>query len=159
MIRSDEASVEERIMESTLALRHRLSPLARLGVVAVVGTLLAGAPVSHARAAEDDSAALADDALLRELGEQLGATRRAAGERLWVLVHEAFTRTVQRMDEARQGMERVITFDPELEEPASIEASAVAEQESDATEPARSEPERPRRFEYVEGSNDPLAGL
>ena len=145
-------------METTLTLRHRLSSLARLGVVAVVGALLVGAPVSRAHAAEERATAATEDALLRTLGEQLGATR-AASERLRVLVHETFMLTIQRMHEARRGMERVITFDHDLEEPASIEASAVAEPEDEATEPASSEPERPRRFEYVEGSNDPLAGL
>jgi hypothetical protein len=139
-------------------LRHRLSSFARLGVVAVVGTLLVGVPVRHARAADDRSAELADDVLLTALGEQLVARPRAAGERLRGLVEEALTRTVERVHEARRGMERVITLSHELEELASAEASAVAEQEPAATD-ASSEPKRPRRLEYVESTNDPLAGL
>jgi len=111
--------------------------------------------MSRALAANDRSAALADDeAPITALGEQLVATRQAAEERLRGLVQDALMRTMERMHDARRGMERVITFSQDLEQ------LAIAEQEDDdAADTAKREPKRSQRLEYVEDTNDPLAGL
>lgn len=133
-------------------LRSSRFSLARLGVSALVGVVLAGMPTARALAAEhrdDASASTSDDhdAPITTLGEQLVARRRDAGERLRGLMQAALERTVQRVQEARSGMERALALGSGLAE--------LAEQVDDA--PA--EREQPRRFEYAEETNDPLAGL
>jgi hypothetical protein len=152
---SDQGGDRRSSMRPTSAFLPRLAPLARFGVAAVVGTVLVGMPMSDARAEDDGSTTLADDsAPLMALAEQLATTRRDTEQRLRGLVHDAFARTVERVHEARRGMEAVVTFGYGIEGLASLDASAFAE-EDDAT----TEPERPRRLEYAEGANDPLAGL
>lgn len=132
-------------------LRSSRFSLTRLGFAALVGVVLTGMPTAHALAAEhrDDTSASDDhhDAPITMLGEQLVARRRDAGERLRGLVQAALERTVQRVHEARSGMERALALGYGLAE--------LAEQVDDA--PA--ERKQPRRFEYVEETNDPLAGL
>lgn len=134
-----------------------MSPLARLGVAAVVAVGLAGAPTARALAADHrdhrdvtSTTASDDDAPITALGEQLVTHRRAASERLRGLVQAAVQHAAQRVHEAREGMTRAIGS--RLEELASLAAS----EPEDATAVER---ERPRRFEYVEATNDPLAGL
>lgn len=134
-------------------LRVSLSPLARLAVPALVGVLLAAvptAPALAARAQSDSSASVDDDhAPITALREQLVTRRHDASERLRGLVRAALQHTAARMHEARDGMERVMAIGYGLEGLADVDASEAAEQER----------ERPRRFEYVEGTDDPLAGL
>lgn len=113
-------------------LQSSMSPLARLGVSALVGVVLAGVPTARAFAAEglDGASASDDDAPITALGEQLAARKRDAGERLRGLVQAALVLTAARVHEARDGMERVMALGYGS-----------------------------RRFEYVEGTDDPLAGL
>lgn len=136
-----------------------MSPLARLGVAALVGVGLAGAPTARALAADhrdhrDDTSTTAsasdDDAPITALGEQLATHRRAASERLRGLVQAAVQHAAQHVHEARDGMTRAI--ESRLEALASLAAS-------EPDDAAAVERERPRRFEYVEATNDPLAGL
>lgn len=149
-------------------LQSSMSPLARLGVSALVGVVLAGVPTARALAAEglDGASASAsdDDAPITTLGEQLAVRKRDAGERLRGLVLAALQHTAVRVHEARDGMARVMAIGYGLEELASLdesEPSEQAEQVDDAEhdDATKVERERPRRFEYVEGTNDPLAGL
>lgn len=138
-----------------------MSPLARLGVAALVGVVLAGVPTARAHAADhrDGEWASDDDAPITALGEQLAMHRRAASERLRGLVQAAVERAAARVHETRDGMARAIGSG--LEELASFDASELEDDatENDATSDETFERERPRRFEYVEATNDPLAGL
>lgn len=122
-----------------------------------MGVVLAGMPTARAIAAEhrDDTSASDDDAPITTLGEQLVARRRDAGERLRGLMQAALERTVQRVHEARSGMERVLVLGYGLDELADAEQLDDAQHDGDAT----GEREQPRRFEYAEATNDPLAGL
>lgn len=101
-----------------------------------MGMALAGVPTARAFAAgaRDDASASAsastDDAPITTLGEQLAAHKRDAGERLRELVRAALEHAAARVHAARDGMEQVLALGS-----------------------------GPRRFEYVEGTDDPLAGL
>lgn len=138
-----------------------MSPLARLGFAALAGAVLVGAPLHEARAADHRGGA-EGDAPITALGEQLAATQRNAGARLKGLVQQALDRAAQRMQEVRFGMERVVTFGHGLDGLAALDDSALEEPAEDegaeADEPTPA-PKRPRRLEYVEETNDPLAGL
>jgi hypothetical protein len=139
-------------------LRSSLSPLVRLGVSALVGVVLAGVPTARAFAAEhrdDTSASDDDDSPITTLGEQLVARQRDAGDRLRGLMQAALERTVERVHEARSGMERVLALGYGLEELADAEQVDDAQHDDGAT----AESKQPRRFEYAEETNDPLAGL
>jgi hypothetical protein len=163
-------------METTFTLRPRMSLLARLGMATVAAAVLVGAPLREAHAA-DGRTGVDDDAPITFLGEQLAAKQRDAGALLEGIVQQALDRAGQRMHAARSGMEQLLTFGygleglaavdfSALEEPAAEEEAEVeeAEAEEDAeVESAEVEPKaeakRPRRLEYVEDTNDPLAGL
>lgn len=134
-----------------------MSPLARLGVAALVGVVIAGAPMARASAAEHRDplgASEAHDAPITALGRRLEEGRRGAADRLRALVQATMERAVQRVHATRDGMERALGDG--LEQLASVETI-----DADAAEPSDAAPqrERPRRFEYVEGASDPLAGL
>lgn len=171
-------------MERTLAPRLRMSPLARLGLAAVAGAVLVGAPMARAHAADARMVAHADtsDEPLTLLRHQLAEHRRDAGERLRGLVLGALDRTAQHVQDARRGMEKLVTFgygldgiegldfsalagevEGETEREREPEAREVEEEDEGATDEGAEEeptkPAKPKRFEYVEGTDDPLAGL
>jgi hypothetical protein len=167
-------------MDTTFKLRPRMSLIARLGMATVAGALLVGAPLSEAHAASNRTG-VDDDAPITVLGEQLAAKQRDAGAMLKGIVQQALDRAGQRMHAARSGMEQMLTFGygleglaavdfSALEEPAAEEAEVEsAEVESAEVESAevedtevvepKAEAKRSRRLEYVEDTNDPLAGL
>jgi hypothetical protein len=157
-------------MDTTFKLRPRMSLIARLGMATVAGALLVGAPLSEAHAANDRTG-VDDDAPITVLGEQLAAKQRDAGALLRGMVQQAFDRTGQRMQEARFGMEKVLTFGYGIEGLAAVDFSALEEPAAEETEVEETEVEsaeveepkteakRPRRLEYAEDTNDPLAGL
>lgn len=139
-------------------------------MAALAGVVLVGAPLSQAHAAEGRLGA-DDEAPITALGEQLAAKQRDAGALLKGLVQQMLDRTGQRMQDARGGMEKVLTFGYGLEGLAELDFSAVeeppvedaevetAEVESAEVEEPKADAKRPRRLEYAEDTNDPLAGL
>jgi hypothetical protein len=143
-------------MNRVRAVSPRLSSVACVGMATLA--LLVGAPVATAHAAEDDPApAMAEgtEAPLTELRERLTEKRHDAARHLGQLLSDVFDRSASRVSEARRQMELVVTFGHGLEGFMQLDASAFVAPESE--EPATQGQQE--RFEYVEGTHDPLAGL
>lgn len=143
-------------MNTTRALRTRSSCFARLGTAALVGAVLAGAPIARAHAGQEGPA-LAAEGSPASLVEQAHAARREASERLQRLALEALERTAARMHDARLRMELVVTLGRGFASFADPEAWADADGDEPAAAPAPKG--RARRLEVSTDTDDLLAGL
>jgi hypothetical protein len=142
-------------MNRLRALLPRPSTLASVGMATLA--LLAVAPVATASAAQDDPEPIMSDGShtpLTVLRERITAKRDDAAQHLGQLLHDALERSASRVSEARRQMELVVTFGHGIEGFMQLDESAFGASED---EPAAREEQG--RFEYVEGTTDPLAGL
>jgi hypothetical protein len=154
--------VADMLVATTVTMNRVRAASPRLFSVAGVGmatlALLLGAPVATAHAAEDDPApamTAGGEAPLTELRERLTQKRHDAAQHLGQLLSDVFDRSASQVSEARRQMELVVTFGHGLEGFMQLDASAFAAPEPKP--PAM--PAQQERFEYVEGTTDPLAGL
>jgi hypothetical protein len=152
----------DMLVGETVTMNHLRALLPRPSVLASVGmatmALFLMAPVATASAAEDDpEPSMSDDtnAPLTVLRERITASSDDAAQHLGQLLQDAFDRSSNRIIEARRQMELVVTFGHGIEGFMQLDESAFGVSEGD--EPSVREAQD--RFQYVEDTTDPLAGL
>ncbi|MEM9455986.1 MAG: hypothetical protein AAGF11_17530 [Myxococcota bacterium] len=127
------------------------------GIVAIAAGLLMTAPIASARAADHQSEADGiEDAELLAFGQRFLQRREALADVAVECVRDALGRSAERVGEAANRMELVLTWGYGIDGLAWVDPSVFAgPADKDEAAPASSR----RRLDIVTGTNDPLAGL
>lgn len=125
--------------------------------MAIAAGLFMAAPAAPARAADGhQGAAGVADAELVAFSQRLESRREAATRLAVDVLGRALGRGADRAAEARETMERVLTWGYGFEGLAMVDPSVF---EGPRDEGETAEPESSHRLEFVTDTNDPLAGL